>query len=661
MNDLDLLAMPKAAFNALVGDAFKLYREGDMLGLAQLPLVGSSLTDAYFLNHEPKSQPRQSQAMQTVLRWMVDKLSPGGKHSWTAARWRHYNILHHFYLHETRVTELADHMAIAEQTWYQLRPRAIEAAATLLREALVAPQYGTELKNYGIASRYDDCEAQAQRILRLMAIFRQPIPNRLIYQMEAESNQARLQPAIQALLDHDLLLTDAQGAELLAPPEIRPYLLKMLQPQERIDWHQAAGIYYQTQHDYLEAAWHFRAANNAPKAALVLIEQVKPIIDSFQVEALRDLLNEFRFVEINDKNLWAELKLVDGRVASHLEDVDTALARYGEALSATDLQIKSRAYFERGQAFKLKNLDEALTHYGYCIELLVDSSPPHPLLIQAFIERAWIFIQDRQDWSRAEQDLGQVEALISRDNRTMWADLHNAWGELYYRRQDLAGAIEHQLQAWLAAHEIQDGTRQIRMGHNLGQFYVEAKQYQQGLDYLQRTQALAQQTGHRTAEAACYKSIGACYFWLEQYDQAISHYQQAYQIFAEMGNLTWQAYVCYDLAEVYLLTAQPLLGQQQFEQATQLAQRLDNEDVLSLLADLARQYPAVKPATADLHERQQQAFAFVKQHGQISNRQYRELTGISQKQAVRDLKDMVTKDIFAAVGQGRARRYVLGQ
>lgn len=59
----------------------------------------------------------------------------------------------------------------------------------------------------------------------------------------------------------------------------------------------------------------------------------------------------------------------------------------------------------------------------------------------------------------------------------------------------------------------------------------------------------------------------------------------------------------------------------------------------------------------DLNDRQKKAIEFIKQHGEISRKQYVNLAGISVRQANRDLNDLITKKIVVPVGSGRSLRY----
>ncbi|MCM8748353.1 helix-turn-helix domain-containing protein [Thermomicrobiaceae bacterium CFH 74404] len=60
-----------------------------------------------------------------------------------------------------------------------------------------------------------------------------------------------------------------------------------------------------------------------------------------------------------------------------------------------------------------------------------------------------------------------------------------------------------------------------------------------------------------------------------------------------------------------------------------------------------------------LQERQIQAVVFVRHRGSITNREYRQLTGVSNKTAYLDLNDLVQRGILVPAGEGRHVRYEL--
>lgn len=66
------------------------------------------------------------------------------------------------------------------------------------------------------------------------------------------------------------------------------------------------------------------------------------------------------------------------------------------------------------------------------------------------------------------------------------------------------------------------------------------------------------------------------------------------------------------------------------------------------------------PAWAEgLNERQIEAVLYVGEHGRITNREYRQLFGVSNYTAAIDLKELVEKQLLVAEGMGRGRYYRL--
>lgn len=60
-----------------------------------------------------------------------------------------------------------------------------------------------------------------------------------------------------------------------------------------------------------------------------------------------------------------------------------------------------------------------------------------------------------------------------------------------------------------------------------------------------------------------------------------------------------------------------------------------------------------------LNERQERALQFVRAHNSISRAQYRALSGVSERQALRELSGLEAMGLLIRVGRGRATRYEL--
>ncbi len=641
----------------LVGDALRMVREGDLLALAASPLAQVPLLASWYVGAEPRGSTERGRALQALLEWLIERLRPVGEHSWTQLSWRAYNVLRGFYCEGRRIAELAELLAVAEQTVYPIRAQALTSLARLLQEELTSP--ADERPNYALQALYPSLPSPQQTLLRLLALTSTPLPVHLVYDLARAVDLPDVELHLQALISSGMLQTNPSRSEFALQPKLIPYLRTLLPPQERRTWHAIIASDALAQARYLAAASHLRAAGDYTAAAEVIIAQHQAIIDNFQGLELRDLLASFRAAEINAPHLWPRLKLVSGDVAMTMDDVPTALAEYQQALAAESLLIKAEAYYKRGRAFRSQHTGEAEAHFAYSIKLLEQHAPTDPLLYRVYLDQAWMLFQDRQDWAKAEASLQRAEALIDPTDRAAWAELTNAWGMFRSHQGDFSGALEYHREAWLAANETQDALLMTHMAHNVGNDYVALRQYDQALLYLRQSAELAQENGNRRMEGLCQKSLGACFFWLGLYERAIEHYARAHAIFTAMQNRNWLANTCYDLAEAYAELGQVEQMRAYFDQAVALAHAGRLERLLNDLSTLAHAYPGLYPPAANLNERQQQVFDYLKDHPSITNRDYRDLTNISPKQAARDLNDLVERQILVRIGEGRATSYRL--
>jgi len=61
-----------------------------------------------------------------------------------------------------------------------------------------------------------------------------------------------------------------------------------------------------------------------------------------------------------------------------------------------------------------------------------------------------------------------------------------------------------------------------------------------------------------------------------------------------------------------------------------------------------------------LNERQKKGVALCKQTGQLNNREYRSLHGITDRTALRDLNDLIRKGVLRRIGEtGHQTHYVI--
>lgn len=651
----DLLALPPDEFAALVRQAFEACRAGDFHALLSLPLTRSPLVTDCFLSDEPITDNTRRRALQAALQWAIDQFKPEGAHSWKDVEWRAWNILFYHYWQGERIAELADRMALGEQRLYELRARYFDALVLRLREELKNPQDTAGRKQAYIAARYAAFSPLEQAALRLTAIFRRAIPIPLLEQL---LNKAVSQPVrrtdLDALIAARWLRVNAEHTTVEIHPEIRAVMLAKVASDERRRWHTWAGDYYQEQADYLEAAFHLRQAERYEEAAATLIAHQRKIINQ-NMPGLRSLLAEFRPTEIPE-SAWMRFRLIAGELAEKMQAVDAAIEEYGQALGAKDVAIQAEAYYRRAKVLRLKNVDEALAHYKRCIQLLEKSQTNTNLLAQAYIGEAWIFADQRPNFSKAQADLQRARELIDPADRELWAHLHNTWGELACHQGDLPGAIEHHLENWLAANETQNTELMLRALYNLGRAYTDAQQPQQALEYLQKCLDVARQAGDRRMQGVSQDAMGACHFLLGDYRTAIEHYLAAHEIFAGMGNRDWLAGNCYNLAEAHIAQGELEAARQRLTEGITIAQELGLQRYVEAFVALVAQHPQLDPRLTAL---QAHIVACVRAHGSITRGKCEELFGVSNRAAREALSDLVEKHILARVGSGRSTHYIL--
>ena len=647
--------IPFESLKQSLPSAYKMCREGRLLELSTSKLAHSPLVEDCFLSSVPLNLDVRGGTLRSVLHWAADRLRPGGAHSWVDYQWRLYNTVYYFYFERMRVADLAERMAIAEQTLYQVRTEAIDALARTLYSELQTPRDLAGRKHYVIADRYALHSADQQLILRLLAAFQQGMPTKLLHRLAAQNHVRNTQTDIHQLVAANWVVTNERGSELLLHPEVQQDLLTRLTPQERSEWHLAIGDYFANRRDYFEAAQHYLSADLPAKTAQIFIDHYQEIVNDLRVDDMLHLISEIHPSDLNNDR-WMRLKVVAGEAAFLLEDVDTALAEFQQALSATDLELKSLAYYRRAKVLELRNIDEALAHFAYCIQLLESQPNPLPLTARVYIDRAILYAEERRNTTRAEIDLKRASEIIAPDARAEWSDLHIAWLVLCNLKGDGEGAIEHGQQAWLAANEMRDVNRMLRTSHNVGMTYARLGRFEEALPYLERSLSLAMQVGNRQLAGLNSKTLGGGLFMIGNYAEAEQRYRAAYDIFVELGNDNWLAHTCYDLAEVYAELGDMMAMQRFYEEGLTIAQSAGDERLIEEFEKFGRNHQSL---FAQLNPRQQIGLDFIKSNGKITNKQYQKINDVSARQALRDLQELEAAGVLVKAGKGRATHYRL--
>lgn len=148
----------------------------------------------------------------------------------------------------------------------------------------------------------------------------------------------------------------------------------------------------------------------------------------------------------------------------------------------------------------------------------------------------------------------------------------------------------------------------------------------------------------------------------QQYHEAIDYYQKAEQVFLETGNRTLLMRTNYNLAEAFATVGNMEQARLYYHAGLQEAEQQSDEAAQKLFTTLQKEYPSLIVLDESQHflnERQQRALNYLYEHEAITNREYQQLNDVSQKQAVRDLNQMVEMTLLVRKGRGRATRYML--
>lgn len=643
-------------------EALKQIRDGDWYELAESSLCALPLVHDAFLSGETESKKRMARMLTLVLRWGVEELRPKGERSWLSSRWRNYNVLHGYYFEEIRVADLAEALAIADQTFYDWRQQAILMLSRVLYDGLQSVEQAERCWQFVLNGRYSELTPPPQTLLRLLSLVgsEQWLP---IAWLQQPLIIQPIIPIVNQLHQAQLVAYQVDEQTIQVHPQIRPWLQGQLSQAERMAWGRGLAKQYEAIGDYIVASNHYLQADEMIRAAQLLIEKEQAIFDRKQGRELQTLLAQFSKFEFeHEPNLWAQLKLIEGRAAEFLEDTETAVSAYSEALNAPDLLIKAKAYYARAKAFQRINLDECLGHYTVCIGLLQrDFGEDAPfalrqLLTHMMIDRAWIYIQERPDYARAAADLAQAETIIPKRDSALWSDLYNAEASLAYRQDMLALAIEKRQLAWVSAAESGQVALMMKTAYNLGTDYVWNGQQELGLDYLGKAIALARETNNIHVEGSAEKGMGNAYALLGEWETAVSYYLNAYQHFHEIKHLNFLTSLCIDLVEAYAELGQYEQARHYFAEAKQLSNEMKHDRYETVLNKWQKRYPGLE---IELSARQQECLAFAQEHEGISRSQFMKLSQISKSQAHRDLETLCKLGLLERVGQGRATKYMI--
>ena len=641
----------------------KAYREGQHFVLTDCWLARTELMAANALAEAPNGV--NGQHVGSLLRWAISLTPQSGSDS--AA------LLQGYYVQRLTVEAVAERLSISMAAFHKVRqPKAIAALGHVLAPLLAGePSRQPALLEFLIEDQYANLTPAEQKLIRFIALFRQPASLGWVRQtgiLGQELGQEEMVHGVAKLVAAQLLCPPQPinphnaDAGLLAHAAVQTYWRSRLPNGEAQAWHRLAYDYAVKLGHYIEAAHHQLELNAPELAAQVLIAQQDTLLNSSDLGALLAIVQRIQPGSVRQET-WAALKLMGGQAAQKVGDALLAVEAYRAALSAaTQPRLKAEVCYRYANALEAQDIDGALIHYRRSIELFQQDAPADLLHVRAHIDLVWIWLQTRSDMDKAVRALRDADALFVKHHPrdfVLKADLHNAWARWFHLKGERVLGIEHRQQALLAANESGNQDRIMKLAHNLGQDHRDAGQYALALRYLEESLVLARKTGNQLLEGVNYETIGGCYFFLHDYQAAIHRYHQARALFVSSGNLDQQGWAGFDLCEAYLQIGDQHHANQFYNEAMQIAHQLGQTRLAAALAELSLSKQALSRPEVKRLQRRAQLFVHIQQHNEISNRAYRALVAISQKQAARDLTAWVQEGTLCVVGQGRSVTYRL--
>lgn len=492
------------------------------------------------------------------------------------------------------------------------------------------------------------------KLLRFLAVFRRAVP----LQVTISAEEIIFQPHTRTLQQANLLRQTPNGLDL--HPEVRSIVAGLTPPQTLLDNHQIAARFYEREQSVGDAIYHWQQAGQQTVAARLLLAQATQL----GTDEVLTLLDNFDRPKL-PRDAWARLQLLRGQMVEQSQKADHALTAaievYEDALSADDPLIQAEACYRLARAYQRRDVPTALTHYASAEQLLATptTAAAQQLLANVYISRAWIYIDQRADKVLARRELESAEKQLNPNEDDTWlqlrSDWHNAWGEFFLSHRQFEQSQVERRQAWLLARRAGDVARTIKAGYNLGRVYLLMSHFPEAYRFLLESQDLAQETGNRRMVALCNKTLGAYHVYNgEQYATALPLYQLAYDHFKQSGNTFWLASTCYDLAEASMMVGKLKAALAFVEEGSSL---VEAETALGAAFEGLRARFA--ELSAELTPRQRDILHDARTHDGINKRACRDLLGISERQALREINTLVRRGLLRRVGSGRATRYVV--
>jgi tetratricopeptide (TPR) repeat protein len=667
-SDAILLGLSGKEFRKEVDEAFRACRalqRGDRRPAAASKWAATSLAADMIVLEQVTGVDTQAIALSWLMRWALEaKFGNTSPTDTPELRQRCYNSLYFPYFKDESLEIVANRIGFSDPSpLYDSRTLAISEIAKLLQEELQAPRYQDQRRTFAITQLIHELSDPQAAILRLLAVFEQPIPLVKLKQMVKDVGiTTHPERPITHLTNAGFARTNVTDESIQIVELLRAQLLLLTEVAESRRYYSIAAQSACETGEYLVAATYWSKAGKPDQAVTVLVAYYEQIINAGQIVELYALQSSLRKGELTP-DLWAQLKLMLGRAALLVDDKEVAIRELKDAFSTenlTDRYIKIRACYYLGKIYEKENFWNALAQFERGIELIEGAADNQEqrttdLLADLYIGKAWLYIQMQPDVEQAATCLRNAQKLIQGEDASRLTAFHAAQAALEFaKKQQLESEIRDRYKALVAAEESGNQAAICNACFNLAQAYRYANYLQEARHYLTRAYDLAQELKDSEKQGQCFQEQGAIAFGEAAYAEASELYQQANEIYKRKKLETRIGWVGYDLAEVYAKQGKWEQARQAHKQALTIATK-GNQFLQNELDALTANYPQF---LEKLNERQSLAMDHVNQHDEISKGRYEEITGTSNSTALRELKEMVDMGLLQQIGKGPSTRYV---
>ena len=393
--------------------------------------------------------------------------------------------------------------------------------------------------------------------LEVVSAFRQPFDDRdeAIIEIFAEAGVRRPLTVLRGLTRKHILTRSTGTGKIDCHALIRSYFYDRLREQSALkhDLHRRIGEYYESsQAAWLEAAYHYREANEYAYAVYILDTHRDELIGAGGAQRLLDILAPIRqcHVELSD---WAAIVAMTGQARAFLGDYDEALSNFEE--SVTYFQDLALAEEQRRRTADLARQIGRL--YGWRGEY----------------EKAH---------ARMDQGLQILGEPDSDDDRATAALIHTHTGSLYYLqgRYDMAKTACRQALDILA--DLPEGEIHAETYKVLGVIHDVTGDWEQAVDYAQRGLAIWERLGNQHRMAELRDNLGTVYFFQGKFRRAQALYEENLAFWDHVGARDKAGYARLNLGSVHLYLGQWEQANKCYSQALVAWRQTGNQKLIAL-------------------------------------------------------------------------------